>query len=156
MRFCSLLLLFLSVTIAQAALPALPDGLVYARDGSGVFGYKNTPKLPWCDYLVHDPDRPAPKRVDPGPAPAPAPIPADAIILFDGKNLSQWLPNQWEAKEGEIVVYGSGQPEIPVPFAPAIMRNVTLAFFIVYHLSAADRARYDHGTLSYRGERCGT
>ena len=103
MRFCLLPLLSFFLTCTWAALPALPDGLVYARDGSGVFGYKNTPKLPWCDYLVHDPDRPAPKRVDPGPAPAPAPIPADAIVLFDGKNLSQWLPNQWQLKNGEIV-----------------------------------------------------
>ena len=103
MRFCLLPLLSFFLTCTWAALPALPDGLVYARDGSGVFGYKNTPKLPWCDYLVHDPDRPAPKRVDPGPAPAPAPIPADAIVLFDGENLSQWLPNQWQLKNGEII-----------------------------------------------------
>ena len=61
--------------------------LVYAKDGSGVFGYKDTPKLPWCQWLVHDPDRPAPKRVDPVPAGPPAPVPADAIVLFDGKDL---------------------------------------------------------------------
>jgi hypothetical protein len=34
--------------------------LVKARDGSGVYGYKDTPKLPWCEWLVHDCDRPAP------------------------------------------------------------------------------------------------
>lgn len=49
------------------------------------------------------------------------------------------------AMGGDIVVYGSGQPEIQVPFAPAILRNVTLAFFIVYHLSPADRARAVQG-----------
>lgn len=43
--------------------------------------------------------------------------------------------------EGTIVVYGSGQPEIPVPFAAAIMNNVRLSFFIVYNLSPGDRAR---------------
>jgi hypothetical protein len=52
--------------------------LVKAKDGSGVYGYKDTHKLPWCDWLVHDPDRPAPPKVDPGPAPAPVPVPADA------------------------------------------------------------------------------
>ncbi|MEM9420858.1 MAG: DUF1080 domain-containing protein [Planctomycetota bacterium] len=37
---------------------------------------------PWA---VHDPNRPAPKVVDPGPElKAPAPIPSDAIVLFDG------------------------------------------------------------------------
>jgi NADPH:quinone reductase len=44
------------------------------------------------------------------------------------------------APEGEIVVYGSGAPEIAVPFVPAILKNVRLSFFIVYHLSPADRA----------------
>jgi NADPH2:quinone reductase len=44
------------------------------------------------------------------------------------------------APGGDIVVYGSGQPEIAVPFVPAILKNVQVAFFIVYHLTAADRA----------------
>ncbi|HEY9285526.1 MAG TPA: NADPH:quinone reductase [Pyrinomonadaceae bacterium] len=43
--------------------------------------------------------------------------------------------------EGEVVVYGSGAPEIPVPFAPAILKNVRLRFFIVYNLTPEDRAR---------------
>jgi NADPH2:quinone reductase len=42
--------------------------------------------------------------------------------------------------EGDIVVYGSSRPEIPVPFFPAIVRNVRLRFFIVYNLAPADRA----------------
>ena len=103
---CTVCLLTFSCPVL-AALPALPDGLVYAKDGSGVFGYKDTPKLPWCDYLVHDPDRPAPRRVDPGPAPAPAPVPADAIVLFSGIDLSAWAESQWKIEDGEIVA-GSG------------------------------------------------
>jgi NADPH2:quinone reductase len=43
--------------------------------------------------------------------------------------------------EGEVVVYGSGAPEIPVPFAPAILKNVLVRFFIVYNLTPEDRAR---------------
>jgi hypothetical protein len=100
--------IFLLSFAAFAALPALPDGLVYAKDGSGVYGYKDTPKLPWCEYLVHDPDRPAPKRIDPGPAPAPAPVPADAIVLFGKEeDLSKWATNQWKVEKGEILA-GSG------------------------------------------------
>jgi len=41
--------------------------------------------------------------------------------------------------EGDIVVYGSGRPEIAVPFFPAIVKNVRVRFFIVYNLTAADR-----------------
>ena len=42
--------------------------------------------------------------------------------------------------EGDIVVYGSSKPEIPVPFYPTILRNARLRFFIVYNLAPADRA----------------
>ncbi|MGH6622410.1 MAG: NADPH:quinone reductase [Burkholderiaceae bacterium] len=41
---------------------------------------------------------------------------------------------------GEIVVYGSGAPEIAVPFFASILKNVRFQFFIVYNLDAADRA----------------
>jgi NADPH2:quinone reductase len=42
-------------------------------------------------------------------------------------------------RDGEITVYGSSLPEIPVPFFPAILKNARLQFFIVYNLSDADR-----------------
>ena len=41
--------------------------------------------------------------------------------------------------EGDIIVYGSGQPDIAVPFVPSILKNIRLRFFIVYNLSPADR-----------------
>lgn len=78
--------------------------LVKAKDGSGVYGYKDTPKLPWCEWLVHDPDRPAPKRVDPGKAGPPAPVPADAVVLFDGKDTSKWQPlRDWKVEAGTLI-----------------------------------------------------
>ena len=40
---------------------------------------------------------------------------------------------------GDIVVYGSNDLEFTLPFLPLILKNVRLRFFIVYHLSAADR-----------------
>ena len=78
--------------------------LIKARDGSGYFGYKDTPKLPWCEWLVHDPDRPAPPRVDPGPAgPSSAP-PADAVVLFSGRDAAAWrTPNDWKVDSGHLV-----------------------------------------------------
>ena len=43
--------------------------------------------------------------------------------------------------DGEVMVYGSGQREIAVPFGPLIMKNVALRFFIVYNLAPDVRAR---------------
>ena len=40
---------------------------------------------------------------------------------------------------GEIVVYGSGAGEIPIPFVPAIVKMARFRFFIVYNLAADDR-----------------
>lgn len=94
---CILALLLAADSGAQA------EELVKARDGSGVYGYKDTPILPWCGFHVHDPDRPAPPRVHPGPAPAPAPVPADATILFDGRSLDAWEPTDWKLEKGELV-----------------------------------------------------
>ena len=39
-------------------------------------------------WKIHDPERPLPPVVDPGPAGPPVLPPSDAIILFDGKDLS--------------------------------------------------------------------
>lgn len=45
------------------------------------------------------------------------------------------------AANGDIVVYGSGAPDGVVSFGPAIMKNVTVHFFVVYNLPSMDRAR---------------
>jgi hypothetical protein len=102
------ILAFLSFTVIVALTSsafAQAHKVVYAKDGSGVFGNKDTPIQPWSGYHVHDPDRPAPKKVDPG-APAsdrPNQPPSDAIVLFDGKDLSAWQATQWKVEEGCLV-----------------------------------------------------
>ncbi len=99
----NLLLLTSCVSVFGFASLATAADLICARDGSGTFGYKDTPKLPWCEWLVHDPDRPAPPRIDPGPAPSPAPVPADAVVLFGGKDLNAWEASKWRVENGELV-----------------------------------------------------
>jgi hypothetical protein len=54
---------------------------------------------------IHDMNRPLPPVVDPGPAGPPAPAPSDALILFDGQNLSRWQaaeggPAKWKVENG--------------------------------------------------------
>lgn len=58
-------------------------------------------------------------------------------------------PAAWQQAEDDHLIFrraartrrGSGAPEIAVPFAPAILKNVRLRFFIVYNLTPRDRAR---------------
>ncbi len=42
-------------------------------------------------------------------------------------------------QDGEVIVYGSGAPEISLPFSPAIRKGIHLYFFIVYNLDPAVR-----------------
>src|SRR5690348_2620558 len=84
-----------SCCVALLLLPLALSGqtLGFAKDGSGVRGYSDTPIQPWSGFHVHDADRPAPKRIDPSPFTVSAPAPADAIVLFAGKDLSAWQSN---------------------------------------------------------------
>ena len=51
-------------------------------------GFTDTPMLPGLPWHVHDPARPHPPVVSPASTPGGAP--SDAIVLFDGKDLSHW------------------------------------------------------------------
>jgi hypothetical protein len=101
-------LLFALVIVASLASMACGQKheLVKSKDGQAI-GYKTTPIQPWSGFHVHDPDRPLPKRVDPGPAPPPAAVPSDAVVLFDGKTLDAWKPHQWQLDDG-LLVAGEG------------------------------------------------
>ena len=53
---------------------------------------------------------PRPRVIDPGPAPEkPAAIPADAVVLFDGHDMSAWENGEnWKVADG-VVTVGKGQ-----------------------------------------------
>jgi hypothetical protein len=63
-------------------------------------GYTDTPMQPDGKWHVHDPNRPKPAVITPGKSFSEmAAAPADAIVLFDGKDLSRWeAGNKSEAK----------------------------------------------------------
>lgn len=89
-------------TPAQTAPP--PPKQDTAKPGE--LGYTDTPLIPGQKWRVHDVDRPHPPVVTPGATPG-AP-PSDAIVLFDGKDLSKWAHSQkgqltdakWTIREG--------------------------------------------------------
>ena len=77
-------------------------------------GYDDTPILPGTNWHVHDGNRPQPAVVTPpGPSTqeaAGAP-PSDAVILFDGTDLSGWEsvknvggPAEWKVENGYMEV----------------------------------------------------
>ena len=71
-------------------------------------GYTDTPFLPGGKWRVHDDARPRPVVVAPGETAQSAP--ADAIVLFGGKDLSEWVmakdqsPADWTVKGGYFEV----------------------------------------------------
>jgi len=73
-------------------------------------GYDDTPMLPGLPFHVHDPLRPHPPVVTPAAQAGGAP--SDAIVLFDGKDLSQWQSRgrgSWTVANGYFeVVTGTG------------------------------------------------
>jgi hypothetical protein len=72
-------------------------------------GYTDTPKLPDSRWRIHDRDRPRPPIIDPG---WPGRPPSDAILLFDGEDLSQWVGRRgdaaWRIEDGYMEVNGTG------------------------------------------------
>lgn len=73
-------------------------------------GYTDTPLLPGGKWRVHDDARPRPTVVPPGENTTSAP--SDAIVLFDGKDLSEWImvkdnsPADWIVKDGYFEIPG--------------------------------------------------
>jgi hypothetical protein len=95
-------LLLAALLVLLAAACAAPA----AQDGPGV-GYRDTPYLPGGTWRVHDADRPVPPVVTPG---AHGAAPSDAVVLFDGGDLSAWTrggePAPWKVQEGAMVAGG--------------------------------------------------
>ena len=86
----------------QAPPPPTPPAGRGQFDGSPVGD-----PLPGQKWRAHDRSRPQPRKVVPGqPIPTPA-APSDAIVLFDGKDLSKWQPTDCKLVDGCIEAVGN-------------------------------------------------
>ena len=92
-------------------------------------GYTDTPFLPGGRWRVHDDARPRPRIVEPGATSTPSEPgrpPSDAIVLFDGTDLTQWaqrgrggkiLDPAWKVENGYMeVVPGTGSHKTKAVF----------------------------------------
>jgi hypothetical protein len=109
--------LFLAVASVALGADAPAKKKKAAPDSHGGLGYTDTPMLPGDKWHVHDPARPQPKVITPGTASTPdkpGAAPSDAIVLFDGKDVSKWrdakgADAKWVVKDGEMIsVKGAG------------------------------------------------
>lgn len=109
-----------AAAVGLAVAFTLGTGLARSQ-GNPELGFTDTPMLPDLPYHVHDPSRPRPAVITPG-AQVGQP-PSDAVVLFDGKDLSKWsaaklgtasftqtdAPAPWKVENGYFeVVPGAG------------------------------------------------
>jgi hypothetical protein len=100
MRYTALLLTALTL-IAQDR-PKQPP-----KEDPNALGYDDTPMIPGLPFRVHDRTRPHPRVVNTPPAPGGPP--SDAIVLFDGHDMSRWVagrsgdnPGPWKVENGYV------------------------------------------------------
>ena len=96
--------------MTKRSIPALAILILFAQ-----FSFSQAP----MKWKIHDPNRPLPPVIDPGTTSTqdtPGRPPSDAVILFDGKDLSHWTdkdgkPAKWKVENGYIEV-GAGTGNI--------------------------------------------
>ncbi len=67
------------------------------------------PSVPTLPEPIHDTTRARPPVVNPGSGPVITPVPSDAIVLFDGRDLSEWRSGEgqaarWKVENGYVEV----------------------------------------------------
>jgi hypothetical protein len=102
-------------------------------------GYTDTPYIPGQKWRVHDDARPRPPVVKPGARFSDmAPPPADAVVLFDGTDLSKWQVSNGDAAKWKIE---SGYMEV-APKSGSIRTKDLFADFQL-HLEFATPAKVE-------------
>jgi hypothetical protein len=103
---------------SKTMLPRFASSFAPAAAGLAAIFQLSASAAPDPNWLDHDRDRPQPPAVTPGRVSTPdkaGTAPSDATVLFDGKDLSQWVslsdgsPTKWIMRDGYMeCVKGSG------------------------------------------------
>jgi hypothetical protein len=113
-------------------------------------GYSDTPMIPGTKWHVHDGERPQPRVVTPGARFShKAPAPSDAVVLFDGTDLSKWKTAtgdaKWKVERGYMeVVAKSGSLQTRDKFADF---QLHLEFATPAEVKGDSQARGNSGIL---------
>src|SRR5258706_8893658 len=100
-----------SLTVA-ACLASLA-GATAGPFGSAFYGDPPDEHHPWA---IHDGNRPQPKVVTPGTFSSPeqpGQPPSDAVVLFDGSDLSHWEANEGEGKPTKWIIKDGAMECVP-------------------------------------------
>ncbi len=117
-----------------ALIPALAITLT-ARASAAGLGYQDTPSYPGTKWHIHDGERPQPPIVTPGEFSTQekaGTAPSDAVVLFDGMDLSKWKsgkdPAKWKVENGYFeVVPGTGTLATADEFGPDVQLHIEFA-----------------------------
>ena len=98
-------------------------------------GYQDTPIIPGTKWHVHDGERPQPKVITPGEPSTQAKAgtaPSDAIVLFDGKDVSKWRKGngkdaEWKVENGYMEVTKTGDIFTKGEFGPDVQLHIEFA-----------------------------
>jgi hypothetical protein len=101
----------MKLLLSIAALTALAS---FGAEQHGL-GYSDTPMVPGTKWHIHDGDRPQPRVVTPGDKFSEmATPPSDAVVLFDGKDISKWKSERggdvkWKVENGYLETTHTGR-----------------------------------------------
>ncbi len=118
--------------LAAAGSSLMPSG--FAAEPHAL-GYQDTPIIPGQKWHVHDGERPQPKVITPGTFPTPekaGTAPSDAVVLFDGKDLSKWSGGKgeaagWKVENGYAEINKTGDIKTKDEFGPDVQLHVEWA-----------------------------